>query len=267
MSTSIREKILSGLNKAKKEVYSFREIFDIAQAENENTVRSVIARIVKDKRLVSLRQGLYLYVPEGYENSWTASNFWIGANLVEPYAISFWSALNHWGLTEQLPNKTYLETTKATKNLNRTILSNDYQIVTLAKGRFFGITQIWVSNHQVNITDQEKTLADCLTFPQYCGGISEISKGIYNFYQASQPENLISYAKRMGQPALKRLGYLLEVLEVSNEAEIDEIKKLITNPNPITLEPLLPSENSNWNSKWKLNINISKEDLLNWKTK
>jgi predicted transcriptional regulator of viral defense system len=71
----------------------------------------------------------------------------------------------------------------------------------------------------------------------------------------------------MGQPALKRLGYLLEVLEVSSEADIKKIKELITNPNPITLEPLLPSENSEWNSKWKLNINISKEDLLNWKTK
>ncbi len=267
MSTSIREKILSGLNKEKKEIYTFKEMLNITGVENENTVRRIIARIVKDKRLVSLRQGLYLYVPEGYENSWTASNFWIGANLVEPYAISFWSALNHWGLTEQLPNKTYIETIKVVKNLNRTILNNEYQIITLAEKRFFGITQIWVSNHQVNITDQEKTLADCLAFPQHCGGISEISKGIYNFYQANQPENLVSYAQRMGQPALKRLGYLLKTLGVGSEEEINRIKKLITNPNPITLEPLLPSEKSDWNSKWKLNINISKEDLLSWKAK
>ena len=118
---SIREKILSGLNKGKREVYSLKDIFVIAGSENENTNRQVVARIVKDKRLMPLKRGVYLYVPEGYENGWTVSNFWIGANLVEPYAISFWSALNHWGLTEQLPNKTYIETVKTVKNLNKKI--------------------------------------------------------------------------------------------------------------------------------------------------
>jgi len=267
MKISIREKILSGLNREKREIYSFKDIFDISGADNKNSVRKIISRIVKNGRLVSLKQGLYLYVPEGYEKSWTASNFWIGANLVAPYAISFWSALNHWGLTEQLPNKTYIQTTKSLKNYHRKILNNDYQFIKLIDKRFFGITQIWVDNHQVNITDPEKTLADCLAFPQYCGGISEACKGLYNFYQNDQTNNLISYAQRMGQPVLKRLGYLLETLGVLSGEELNKIRKLITNPNPIILEPLLPSENFEWNSRWKLKINISKQDLLNWKTK
>ena len=119
MTISIREKILSELNKKRQEIYSFKEIFKISESSDKNAVRVIISRIVKEKRLASLKNGVYLYVPEGYEKNWTTNNFWIGANLVEPYAISFWSALNHWGLTEQLPNKTYIQTTKSLKKRNK----------------------------------------------------------------------------------------------------------------------------------------------------
>jgi len=267
MQTSIREKILSELNKRRQEIYSFKEIFNISGSSSKNAIRVIIYRIVKEKRLIPLKPGIYLYVPEGYEERWTTSNFWIGANLVNPYAISFWSALNHWGLTEQLPNKTYIQTTKSLKNYHRKILNNEYQFIKLADKNFFGVIKIWVANHQVNITNQEKTLVDCLAYPLYGGGIIEAAKGLYHFYQNSEAKNIISYARRMGQPALKRLGFLLELLEILNQKELNKIKKLITNPNYILLEPLIKDKNAVRNSKWKLRINIQEKDLLAWKTK
>lgn len=262
---SSKDNILSQLNRGGKEIYAFSEIQSIASNLSRGTLWKVLSELVKENRLIRLKREVYLYVPEGYQENWTASNFWIGANLVQPYAISFWSALNHWGLTEQLPKRTYIQTTKSIANNSKNILGSEYQFIRLNPKRFFGITQIWVANHQVNITDQEKTLTDCLAFPAYCGGISEAVKGLYNFYQTNQSKNIIDYAEKMGQSVLKRLGYLLEILEVSSEEELNKIKSLITNPNPAVLEPLLSAENSQWNSKWKLNVNIAKEDLLNWK--
>lgn len=265
MKTSIREKILSELNKKRQEIYSFNEIFKVSGSSDKNAIRVIISRIVKEKRLAPLKHGVYLYVPEGYGDNWTTNNFWIGANLVEPYAISFWSALNHWGLTEQLPNKTYIQTVKSLKKRNKIILNNNYQFVKFTNKKFFGITKIWVANHQVNITNKEKTLIDCLAYPQYGGGIIEAVKGIYQFYQDSQPKNIISYAQKMGQPALKRLGFILELLEVSNQKELDKIKKLIVNPNYVSFEPLIDDKNSIKNSKWKIKVNVSQKALLDWK--
>ena len=265
MKISIKEKILSELNKKRQEIYSFQEIFKISGSSDKNALRVIISRIVKEKRLAPLKHGVYLYVPEGYEENWTTNNFWIGANLVKPYAISFWSALNHWGLTEQLPNKTYIQTIKSLKSRNRIILNNDYQFVKLTRKRFFGITKIWVANHQVNITDQEKTLVDCLAYPQYGGGIIEAVKGLYQFYQEKQAKNIIFYAQKMGQPVLKRLGFILELLGVSNQKELDKIKKLINNPNYILLEPLVKDKNAIRNSRWKIKVNIARNDLLDWK--
>lgn len=261
-----KDNILAQLNREGREIYTFSEIQSIASNLSQGTVWKVLSELVKEKRLIRLKRGIYLYVPEGYQKNWTTSNFWIGANLVQPYAISFWSALNHWGLTEQLPKRTYIQTTRSIVNYSKNILGSEYQFIRLSPKRFFGITQIWIANHQVNITNQEKTLADCLAFPAYCGGISEAVKGLYNFYKTNQPENIIEYAQKLGQPALKRLGYLLEVLNVSTKEELNKIKKLVTNPNQVILEPLSPSENMERDSRWKLNINISKEDLLSWKT-
>lgn len=262
---SPKDDILSQLNRGRKEIYTFSEIRSIADGLSQRTLRRVLSELAKENRLIRLKREVYLYVPEGYQENWTASNFWIGANLVQPYAISFWSALNHWGLTEQLPKRTYIQTTRSIVTYSKNILGSEYQFIRLGSKRFFGIVQIWVANHQVAITDPEKTLVDCLAFPAYCGGISEAVKGLYNFYQTHQTNNIVEYAEKMGQPVLKRLGYLLEILEISDEDELDRIKSLITNPNPVVLEPLLSSENSQWNSQWKLHINIAKEDLLHWK--
>ena len=267
MSASLKRKILARLNKGRKEIYSFKDILNISGSKKTNVVRVTVSRIVKEQRLAPLKPGLYLYVPEGYEKSWTASNFWIGANLVDPYAISFWSALNHWGLTEQLPNITYIETVKRVKESQRKILNNEYRFVHLPKKRFFGNAQIWVANHQISITDPEKTLADCLAHPEYCGGISEVSKGLYNFNQNYKLVNLINYTQRMGQPALKRLGYLLELLKISRVKKLEKIKHLIKNPNPVVLEPLLLTSRSKWSPKWKIKVNLLEKDLINWKTK
>ncbi len=263
---SSKNNILAKLNRGGKEIYTFAEIKNVSDDINQGTLWKVLSELVKENRLIRLKRAVYLYVPEGYQENWTASNFWIGANLVQPYAISFWSALNHWGLTEQLPKRTYIQTNKSIVSYSKNILGSEYQFIRLNPRRFFGTEKIWVANHQVIITNPEKTLVDCLAFPAYCGGISEAVKGLYNFYQTNQSKNLVDYAQKMGQPVLKRLGYLLEILEISNEEELDKIKRLITNPNPVVLEPLLPAENAEWNSKWKLNINITKKDLLNWKT-
>lgn len=262
-----KKQLLAQLNKEHQEIYTFDEIFKFSKNKNRNIVKNMVSELVKEKRLLRLKKGLYLYVPEGYENNWTANNFWIGANIVQPYAISFWSALNYWGLTEQLPNKTYIQTTKSMVGYNKKILNNEYKFIKLSRAKFFGLTKIWADNHQIIITDKEKTLVDCLTYPQHGGGIIEAVKGLYQFYQNDKPKNIINYAKRMGQTSLKRLGYLLELLEVSNNEELNKIKKLIINPNSALLEPLIADKQSVWDSKWKLKINIKEQDLLSWKAK
>ena len=136
---SSKDNILAQLNRGGKEIYTFTEIRSIVNDLSQGAVRKVLSELSKENRLIRLKREVYLYVPEGYQENWTASNFWIGANLVQPYAVSFWSALNHWGLTEQLPKRTYIQTNKGIVNYSKNILGSEYQFIDLIRRDFLAL--------------------------------------------------------------------------------------------------------------------------------
>ena len=52
--------------------------------------------------------------------------------------------------------------------------------VNIKKENHWGITDEWIKkSEKVKISDIEKTIIDCLAYPEYCGGITEIAKGIW----------------------------------------------------------------------------------------
>jgi predicted transcriptional regulator of viral defense system len=105
---------------------------------------------------------------------------------------------------------------------------------------------------------------DCLAYPEYCGGIQEIIKGLWKAKEEIDPGKMISYAKKMDNSAIfKRLGYLLEVLELNDLLVLSNLKNYVKKGYSL-LDPLLPKKGA-YNSEWNLLINISKEDLLSFK--
>ncbi len=49
----------------------------------------------------------------------------------------------------------------------------------LDKERFFGIEKIERDGRKINISNINKTIADCLDHPEHSGGIGEIARSIY----------------------------------------------------------------------------------------
>ncbi|HEU0021844.1 MAG TPA: hypothetical protein VFR55_09260 [Dehalococcoidia bacterium] len=99
-----------------------------------------------------------------------AHPFAIGAALVAPSAVSHWSALQHWGLTEQIPASITLSSPKRTfppRNGAQSrrpawIVANvRYEVIAVTEASFFGVTQIWLNErNQVPIFDRERALLD-----------------------------------------------------------------------------------------------------------
>ncbi|HMS44128.1 MAG TPA: hypothetical protein PKE69_28130, partial [Pyrinomonadaceae bacterium] len=60
--------------------------------------------------------------------------------------------------------------------------------------------------------------------PQYAGGITEIAKAIHKSKDKIYYPKLLDYAKRFNsQAVIKRLGFLLELLEIENPV-IDKLQ-------------------------------------------
>ena len=86
-----------------------------------------------------------------------SEEFIIGTAINYPSYISFWSALNYYGFSDQTPIKIFIATPKYSKQIG------NFKYITLSKKRFFGYTKIG----QVAIAEKEKALIDSLLFPKY----------------------------------------------------------------------------------------------------
>ena len=101
--------------------------------------------------------------------------------LIQPSAISGWAALNHHGLTEQIPRIITLTTPKrvvtpAMRGAVRTALSTwevagqTFEIVMVVPAHFYGDEEIWIGDSRVRMFDRERALLDCFALPRRFGG-------------------------------------------------------------------------------------------------
>jgi predicted transcriptional regulator of viral defense system len=142
--------------------------------------------------------------------------------LVDPAAISHWSALHHHGLTEQAPRRVFVLTTTETsiprlrgKRANETqdgypVAGMLYQFVRVRPARSFGTEKVWVGDARVTITDPERTLLVALSMPEYCGDFAEVLHAFEALSAHLDLERIIMYARRLDESTVKRLGWVLE---------------------------------------------------------
>ncbi len=171
--------------------------------------------------IVSLRRGLYALSPT-VPGVATAHEFEIAMALVDPAAISHWSALHHHGLTEQVPRDVFALTTKGTwiprsKESRQRQSSGGYEVgdttyrfVQIKRDRFFGTEKVWVGDARVSLTDLERTLLDGLSMPQHCGDFAEVLHAFELGLEQLNTERIAEYAIRLGVTTAKRLGWALE---------------------------------------------------------
>ncbi len=114
------------------------------------------------------------------------------ACFLTPDAVTaYWSALNIHGLTEQIPNKVYIQTSK--KKRNKKIFGVDYQFVKVLPSKIAGIENIGAGSNQFRITDIEKTIIDCFDLPNYSGGFTELIRAFKRTKLSSQ--KMLKYLK------------------------------------------------------------------------
>lgn len=256
--------LLSSLSETGKTIFGLQDI--TAELGCSYKYAKVLANnLSKKKWIILLNRGIYLIVPlsAGIKSSYTEHEFVIATHLVSPCYIAYWSALNFHKFTEQTPFTVFVATTRRVQN--REILNTRYDFVTLNKKKFFGFKQIAVSQYRINISDVEKTIADALDHPEYCGGISEVAKCLWNAKNKVSLEKTVSYAKRMGNMAIiKRFGYLVERLKIdADEKTIAQMRKLISS-GMSSLDPTMPKKGP-YTTRWNLLVNVSKETLEGWR--
>jgi predicted transcriptional regulator of viral defense system len=194
---------------------------------SDSQLRWTLSNLAKHGWLTRLKRGLYAVRPP-LEGS-SLHPFAVVAALVDPAAISHWSALAHHGMTTQIPPMVQASTTSkvVTPEMRRgeahrprghavwTVLDWEFEFITVRPQSWFGFQQEWVSQwHRVSITDPERTLLDMYAHPGAFGSIRAGMETLEQFIDHLDLERLVRYALRYEVGALiKRLGWTLERLD------------------------------------------------------
>jgi len=202
-----------------------------------------------------LRRGRFAVVPlsSGEGRSPQLHEFVVAMELVSPVAIAYWSALNHHGMTEQLPRTVFVATDHPVRRQPGEVLGVSYKIVSQRSGKFFGVVKDWINEMPFSVTDREKTIIDGLDLPQYVGGVGEIAKALSGSWKTLDEKKLRRYVAKIGNSAVaKRLGFMMETLALG---DVEALRKAIPlAPGFSSLDPTMPKRGK-YNRRWGLLVN------------
>lgn len=272
-SLSYGTRLLHQLALQGKQLFNLLDAEAIAQAEGipHPQLKKILSNLAKQGRVLRLRRGLYASAGLLPGQIYTHP-FVIATHLIQPSAISHWSALQHHGLTEQVPQRITASTPGkvVTPSMRKKkahdkkakhyweIAGIQYEYITIQKKHFFGIEKIWLDEHsQVPITDRERTLIDVFIYARMFGGMGEALGILENTLPTIDNAKLINYAIRYDKKSLaKRLGWALEYMGVS--------KKILTPLLEVPihyfcrLDPLGPARGT-CDNRWMIQNNLTEE--------
>lgn len=249
----MRRTDLLNLLAKKGNIFTFNDALEMSNLSTKS-LQKVLYRLQQKGAIERIEKGKYLIIPLGAEKGkYTLHEFVIGSLLVEPYSIAYWSALNYYSLTEQIPTTIFIQTNTKKFNINPKVFGIQYKIIKIKKEKMFGIRKEWIEETKINITDKEKTIIDCLDLPQYAGGIIEVAKALKN--NKFNRKKLENYTQRIGNSGvLRRLGYLFELLNIKIKLPKLNIR------NYLLLDPTMPKKGPK-SAKWRLIINLDEKVL------
>jgi len=257
--------LLTEMTRQGKRIFTFKDAAKTYGSSGQS-LRELLSTLVKRGWLLRVEKGKYLILPleAGREREWTEHEFIIASYLIEPYYIGFRSALNYYGYTEQISRTVFIVSTRRKLKSSLEVSGVTYRFVSLAERKFFGVRQVSINGYQVNISEPEKTIVDCLDQLRYCGGISEVAKALWYGRDELDLVKMAEYSRRNGNRAAgQRLGYLIEMLGLRAEKAIARLLQSMSN----RYAPLdtLSESKGRYIDRWKIVANVPDDELSRWK--
>jgi predicted transcriptional regulator of viral defense system len=255
--------LLSYFNNKNKTCFAYKEALKIFPTAKENTVSKLLSDMTKRGLIMRIKEGIYYIIPFE-ENAETFMPDWhlIAKYLVKDakHYIGYYSALQIHNLITQPSLKEQIVVSKQIRPSEIKIKNITFQFIYHNENHFFGEKKIWIDDfNKVQCSDLEKTIVDCLFKPDYAGGIVEIAKAIHETRNQINYKKLLEYIiKFKSQAVIKRLGFLLEILEIENEI-VQELWSLKT-ASYVLLDTELP-KSGKMISRWSIQQNLETETI------
>ena len=190
------EKILS------LKVFNLKDINQITG--NESTSKSIIQRMLKKQYIKRVKYNLYAVCDLEYKNV-IADQYMIGSKISEDSYISYHSALDFYGVKNQVFYVVYVSNKKKFEDFE----FDGYSYEFVKNNYDFGITEI----RKVRITDKERTFIDCIDKAELAGGNEELIMCL-ELLGKLDGEQILDYLKKYDSSKLyAKVGFFLELFK------------------------------------------------------
>ena len=255
--------LLQKLNQEGNIFFSLDKAYQLLPESSKPAVRRLLSDMTGRGLLLRIKNGLYCIIPYDQDASTYFPNWHMIAQHLATdtnFYIGYYSAMEIHSLITQPALREQIVVDKQIKPSSLKIKGYKFQFIYHNKDHFFGVKNIWIDSfNKVPCSDLEKTFVDCLYKPDYAGGITEIAKALFKSKEKIDFETLLDYCKKFKtQSVIKRLGFLLDTLDINNP--ITEALQQLRTTSVILLEPSYEKKGK-LISKWSIQQNLETTDI------
>ena len=145
----------------------------------------------------------------------------IASRIIWPSYISLWAAFRYHNLTEQIPNKISVITTRSKSRENIQMMNTAIIFEKIRPSWFFGFSKIKIQDFEVFMAEPEKALIDAVLLKKI--STAEIYSLLRENIKNISTKKLVDCILRTKNNALsKRFGWMLESLECNCAKKLEK---------------------------------------------
>lgn len=223
------------------QIFSEAEKFwDYKQAKN------LVTKLVKNGWLIRIKRGLYA-ISDLSSRGFLSLSPYVAANLLNHQSyVSFESALQHYGMFDQLVGKTISISLIQYKSVK--LAGMEYSFVKTKPEYYFGWQNVPIDSRTARIATPEKALIDIVNFHKSQYSIDLVIEKIRDYQSDLDISRLNAYLGKFSSTTIKIFGLIFDLLEINSDALYESV-----NPRQGT-NWMLPGDNQ-FNAKWRLYYN------------
>jgi predicted transcriptional regulator of viral defense system len=253
--------LINNLKRSGKNIFTLGEAAEI-YGKGVHATGKFLSTLLKRNIVVRIKSGVYLILQTGLEEVQLSNWPVIARELSRPndYYIAYYSAMRIHGMTTHPLLSVYITSTKRFRD--KKINNIEYHFIFSKKKNFWGERTIWVSKQEkVIVSDIERTILDGLERPELCGGLVEVIRGIWYKRKEIDWMKLKDYLRKFhAKSVLKRLGFILEKLDINRKMVLFLRKELNEKKDYVLLDPAGLKE-GRYIKKWGLRLNMNIEEI------
>ena len=215
-SLTIRQtELLENLILKRGQIVSSAQIFEEAEGYwDYKQAKNLITKLVKNGWLIRIKRGLYT-ISELSSRGFLTLSPYIVANLLVPDSyVSFESALQQYGMFDQLTSKTVSVSLKMYKPVE--LADEKYSFVKTKPEYYFGWQEIQIEPLSARLATPEKALIDMVNFHRSQYSIDLVIEKLTEYKNDLDMDRLNEYLSRFSTTTIKVFGLIFDLLGIDS---------------------------------------------------